>query len=249
MKYYLITTLFTVFSFLMPNHSEAQNADSLLKFMDDLMSAPKDKTANVQMTLTDKSGEVKTREAILKQKGKDKKIYRYTKPESQAGVCTLSLPGDVMWLYMPAFDEPVKITLLSKSQAFTGTDFSYEDMNSQSYSEKYKPALVASTNPGQYTLELTPRSKKSDYSKIMLTMDKTSHHPVKMDFYDKQGAYFKMATYKYIKKGKYWYAEEVVMKDLKKNHSTKIVLTDLKFDQGLLDDEFVVEKLMPQKKI
>lgn len=244
MKQPLKTALWIFFMLLTTCYSKAQNADSLLKYMDDLMSAPKDKTANVMMTLTDKNREVKTREAILKQKGKDKKLYRYTKPESQAGVSTLSLPGDVMWLYMPAFDEPVKITLLSKSQAFTGTDFSYEDMNSQSYSEKYKPTLVASANPGQYTLELTPRSGKSDYSKIILTLDKTNYYPVKMDFYDKKGTYFKVATYRYTKKGKYWYAEEVVMKDLKKNHSTSIMMKDLKFDQGLKDDEFQVEKLM-----
>jgi len=244
MKHLLKTALWIFFVLFAPRYSEAQNADSLLKYMDNLMSAPKDKTANVLMTLTEKNGEIKTREAIMKQKGKDKKLYRYIKPESQAGVCTLSLPGDVMWLFMPAFDEPVKITLLSKSQAFTGTDFSYEDMNSQSYSEKYKPTLAASTNPGQYTLQLIPRSTKSDYSKIILSMDKTNYYPVKMDFYDKKGVYFKVATYKYLKKGKYWYAEEVVMKDLKKNHSTSIVLSDLKFDQGLKDDEFVVEKLM-----
>lgn len=248
MKQAIFSSLIVLSLFLTPMFTVAQNADTLLQYMDNLMSAPKDKTATVQMTLTDKSGDIKTREAIMKQKGKDKKLYRYTKPESQAGVCTLSLPGDVMWLYMPAFDEPVKITLLSKSQAFTGTDFSYEDMNSQSYSEKYKPTLSSSTNPQSYTLNLIPKSKKSDYSKIVLSMDKTNYFPLKMDFFDKQGTLYKVATYKYIKKGKYWYAEEVLMKDLKKNHSTKIVLTDLKFDQGLSDDEFVVEKLMPNKK-
>jgi len=244
MKYLQLITVIFIFSLLMNGQTEAQNPDSLLKFMDNLMSAPKDKSAAVQMTLTDKSGDIKIREAIMKQKGKDKKLYRYTKPESQAGVCTLSLPGDVMWLYMPAFDEPVKITLLSKSQAFTGTDFSYEDMNSQSYSEKYKPILATPTNPDNYTLELTPKSKKSDYSKILLSLDKSNYFPLKMDFYDKQGTLYKVATYKYVKKGKYWYAEEVLMKDLKKNHSTKIVLTDLKFDQGISDDEFQVEKLI-----
>jgi hypothetical protein len=33
------------------------------------------------------------------------------------------------------------------------------------------------------------------------------------------------------------------MTDLKKEHSTKIIMTDIKFDQGLGDDVFTVENL------
>ncbi len=236
----------TILFLLLLNYSPvtAQNADSLLKYMDNLMSAPKDKVATMQMTITEKEGKVKTREALLKQKGKDRKMYKYTKPESQAGVSTLSLPGDVMWLFMPAFDEPVKITFLSKSQAFTGTDFSYEDMDSRSYTEKYAPTLKPSTDPENYTLELVPRTKKSNYSKIIVTLNKANYYPIKMEYFDTKGTYFKLATYQYAKKGKYWYAKEVLMKDLKKGSSTKIVMAEINFDQGLKDDEFTVKKIM-----
>jgi len=244
MKYLQLIPAIIIFLFLNDSNAAAQNADSLLKYMDNLMSAPLDKAATMQMTLTDKDGKVKEREALMMQKGKDKKIYRYTKPESQAGVCTMSLPGDVMWLFMPAFDEPVKITFLSKSQAFTGTDFSYEDMDSRSYSEKYAPALKPSTDPENYTLELIPRTKKSNYSKIVVTLNKANNYPIKMEYFDTKGTFFKVATYQYIKKGKYWYAKEVLMKDLKKGSSTKIVMAEIKFDQGLKDDEFTVKKMM-----
>ncbi len=231
--------------FILPfNHVNAQTADELLKKMDDLMSAPADRVATMEMTVTDKNGKGNIREAQMMQKGKDRKLYRYTKPEKQAGVSTLSLPGDVMWLYMPAFDEPVRITLLSKSQAFTGTDFSYEDMDSRSYSEKYAPSLLTSDDAKYFKLELTPRTKKSNYSKIILTMDKVNFYPVKMEYFDGKGNLFKEATYQYTKQGKYWYAREVLMKDLKKGSSTKIVMKEIKFDQGLKDDEFTVEKMM-----
>ena len=52
-----------------------------------------------------------------------------------------------------------------------------------------------------------------------------------------------MATYKYVKNGKYWYAEEVLMKNVKKNHSTSIIMTNIQFDLGIADDEFKVENL------
>ena len=57
------------------------------------------------------------------------------------------------------------------------------------------------------------------------------------------GTYEKLATYKYVKQGKYWYAQEVLMENIKTNHSTKIVTKDIKFDQGLKDEDFEVEKL------
>lgn len=222
---------------------QAQTAEKYLENLDNLMSAPTDKQATVQIILKDKSGKEKIREASLKQKGKYKKLYRYTKPEKQAGIATLSLPDDKLWLYMPAFKKPIKISLLSKSQAFTGTDFSYEDMSGKSYSERYSPKLIDSNNPEIYLLELTPKTNKSKYSKILLYQNKTHFYPVKMEYFNKNSKYSKVATYKYAKHGKYWYAKEILMTDVKKEHSTGIIMTNIQFDQGIADEEFLVENL------
>ena len=219
----------------------SQDADEILSKMDKLMFSAKDRQGKVKIILTNKSGKEKIREAEMLQKGTDKRLYRYTAPESQAGIATLSLPDGVMWLYMPAFGKPKKISLLAKSQAFTGTDFSYEDMTVNSYGGKYIPGLIETTDKA-YILELTPKSDKSDYSKIVVSVDKTNFHPILMEYY-KRDKKFKEAAYKYTKTGNYWYASEVVMTDLRKEHSTKITLEDMKFDQELSDDEFSVEKL------
>ena len=222
---------------------QAQSAEVLLQNMDLLIAAPKDKEASVLMVITDKSGKEKKREASLKQKGKFKKLYRYTKPEKQAGIATLSLPDGIIWLYMPAFGKAVRISLLSKSQAFTGTDFSQEDMSGIPYSDRYNPTIINANNPDFYILELTPKTKKTKYSKIILTMDKTNYYPIKMEFFNKSNNYFKLATYTYKKKNNYWYAKEVIMTSVLKKHSTSILLTDVKFDQGLDDEIFTVENL------
>jgi hypothetical protein len=227
--------------------SKAQNADTLLWAMDMLMSAPLDKEARVEIILENKSGKLKVREASMLQKGADKKLYRYTKPEKQAGIATLSLPDDIMWLYMPAFGKPTKISLLAKSQAFTGTDFSYEDMESKFYSERYTPSLIEDDSE-YFLLKLIPKSKKSKYSHINLYLHKTEFYAIKMHYFDKRGNKIKVATYKYTKSGKYWYANEIIMTDLKKEHSTKILMNDVKFDQGVKDEAFSVEQLMPEKE-
>lgn len=240
LKCLTIYSLIILFNF---SPLQAQSAKVLLQNMDLLIAAPKDKEASVLMLITDKSGKEKKREASLKQKGKFKKLYRYTKPEKQAGIATLSLPDDVIWLYMPAFGKAIRISLLSKSQAFTGTDFSQEDMSGTSYSERYNPILINANEPNFYTLELTPKSKKTKYSKIILTIDKTNYYPIKMEFFNKSNNYFKLATYNYKKKNNYWYAKEVIMTNVLKKHSTSILLTDVKFDQGLDDEIFTVENL------
>ncbi len=235
--------LLALFSIVLTDVS-AQDANALLSDMDQIMFGPEDREGTVKITLVNKSGKEKVREAQLLQKGTDKKLYRYTQPESQAGIATLSLPGDIMWLYMPAFGKPKKISILAKSQAFTGTDFSYEDMATTTYSSRYVPKLLNTTDKG-FELELKPINDKSNYSKIIILLDKENHYPIRMDYYDRGGSKFKEARYKYIKTGKYWNATEVIMSDLKKRHTTIIHLSDVKFDQGLSDDLFTVENLKP----
>ena len=64
-----------------------------------------------------------------------------------------------------------------------------------------------------------------------------------MEYFNKSHKLAKIATYKYAKKEKYWYAQEVLMRDINKKHSTGIIMTHVKFDQGISDDEFLIENL------
>ena len=237
-----LTGILFLFILILPEIISAQDAGSILSAMDKVLYSPKDKSGKVTITLIDKDGKEKVREADMFMKGTDKKLYRYTKPESQAGISTLSLPEGVMWLYMPSYEKPKKISLLSKSQAFTGTDFSYEDMATTPYCERFIPELQ-STGANDYVLQLKPKSGKSQYTKIILRVDKNNGYPISMIFYNEYNRMFKQADYKYEKIGKYWNAAEVVMKDLEKNHSTKINIREVKFDTGLSDDLFKVENM------
>lgn len=225
----------------------AQDAMALLEKMDALMNAPKDKQAIVEIIRTKRNDKEKARIAEMFQKGVEMRLYCYTQPESQAGIATLSLPGDVMWLYLPAFGRPTRISLLAKSQAFTGTDMSYEDMETKPYSKRFTPKLMETTSDA-YVLELTPDYDKSDYSKLILTLDKTNFFPQNILYFDKRGNKVKEADYQYAKTAGYWYAKEVKMTDLKKGTSTQIIMKDIKFDQGLSDDIFTVDNLKFGKK-
>lgn len=220
----------------------AQDANTILKKMDDVMYSPKDLSGNNKIILINKAGNEETREATIQQKGTDKRIFRFTAPSSQVGIAVLSLPDDVMYLYLPAFGKERRIASSAKNQNFAGTDFSYDDMESKPYSEKYTPKLLK-TEGNVFVVELTPIAKNSDYSKVIVNINSANFYPETMEYYDKGNTKIKEAKYTFKKIGNYWNAAEIEMTDLKKNHKTKMLMSDVKYDQGLSDDDFTVRKL------
>ena len=222
--------------------ANAQDANTILKKMDDVMYSPKDMTGKNKIVLIDKNGKQETREASILQKGNDKRIFRFTAPASQAGIAVLSLPNDVMYLYLPAFGKERRISTSVKSQNFAGTDFSYDDMEAKPYSDKYTPKLQRTEN-NVFVLELTPKGQ-SDYSKIIVNINNTNYYPELMEYYDKGNTKIKEAKYIFNKVGNYWNAQEIEMTDIKKNHKSKMQMSDVKYDTGLTDDDFTVRKLI-----
>lgn len=223
--------------------ANAQDANSILKKMDDVMFSAKDMTGKQKIILIDKTGKEEPREATMQQKGTDKRMFRFTSPASQAGIAVLSLPDDVMYLYLPAFGKERRIATSAKNQNFAGTDFSYDDMESKSYSDNYTPKLLK-TEGDAYVLELIPKSQKSSYSKIVVKVHKTNFYPIDVEYYDKGNTKIKAAKYTFKKIGKYWNASEIEMTDIKKAHKTKIQMVDVRYDTGLTDDNFSVRKLI-----
>jgi outer membrane lipoprotein-sorting protein len=219
----------------------AQDATTILKKMDDMMFSPKDITARNKIILIDKTGKQEVREATLMQKGTDKRLFRFTSPASQAGISILSLPDDIMYLYLPAFGKERRIAASAKNQNFAGTDFSYDDMESVSYSSKYIPKLIK-TEDKLFILELTAKGQ-SDYSKIVMSVNSTNYYPESMEYFDKGNNKIKEAKYTFRKIGNYWNAMEIEMTDLKKNHKSKMQMSEVRYDTGLTDDEFTVRKL------
>ncbi|MBN1116904.1 MAG: outer membrane lipoprotein-sorting protein [Bacteroidales bacterium] len=221
--------------------ANAQEANAILQKMDEIMFSAKDISATQKIILIDKNGNEEVREATMLQKGTDMRMFRFTSPASQAGISVLSLPDDIMYLYLPAFGKERRIASSSKNQNFAGTDFSYDDLESKSFAAKYTAKLLK-TESNAFILELIPKTP-SDYSKIIINVNKTNYYPEKMEYYDKGNNKIKEATYNFKKLGKYWNTELVEMINFKKNHKTQMIMSDVKYDTGLTDDEFTVRKL------
>lgn len=222
-----------------------QTATEVLKKMDDVIYAPKDQTVSIKITIFDKSGKSSVREAHTIQKGNDKRLFRFVSPASQAGIGILSLPNDVMYLYMPAYEKERRIASSAKNQGFAGTDFSYDDMESKSYALKYD-AISVKSDGNDFILELKPKPEnKIEYSKLIITLGKENYYPKKVQYFDKANNQIKELNNQRIeKKGNYWVATLFEMKDLRKGTKTQMEFTSVKYDSGLSDDEFTVRKLI-----
>jgi len=231
-----------------PFNLSAQNAGEILHKMDLQAATIKDKTADVVMEMiNNKTGKVKTRKAILKQKMPYKTLFRFTYPPSQAGIGTLSLPGNIVYLYLPAFGKPKKISNLANSGAFSQSDFSTEDMGPRNWVKNYTATLL-NTNDTSYVLNLVPKSKDKEYSKLVVSVNKKHFYPQKVVYYNLQGNIMKEANYQYEKIGRLWSAKVASMISFSRAHTTRVISTHVKLNQGLKDSDFTVEQLIPPEK-
>ena len=236
-----LTICFLAISALFTN---AQTATEILKKTDDVVYAPKDQSAKVKIILTDKNGNRQEREAEYIQKGSEMRLFKFTAPASQMGISFLSLPQDVMYIYLPAYEKERRIASHVKNQTFAGTDFSYDDMESKPLSDEYDAALISQT-ADTWTLKLVPKpGTESDYSRQEILINKDNNYFRQVDYYDRSGQKVKQLVNKKIEKiDGYWTAAEVEMTDLEKGHSTVFQSFELSFDNNLTEENFTVREM------
>ena len=258
-----LTMALLIFGFVWAEEEKpkAQKKDltalQILRKSDSVVNAPKDQEITLEMILIDRRGKEKKREAKMWQKGSEKRMTKFLSPVDVKGLGFLDLPDDVMYLYLPAFKKIRRIASHVKNTSFAGTDFTYDDMASINYADEWGPKLMGSKKEVElgpavkkgtlvtkefdcYLLQLTPKKGvKKDYSKLVMWVRKDNFYPVRIEHYSKKGKLWKvMRRRKVEKEGKYWIAKEAEMSDLKKEHKTKMLIIEVKFDQGLKDELF-----------
>lgn len=242
----MLTAVLFSMGMLSGTRAEAQlSASQILTNVDNFLNSPKDQTMMTTILLIDKTGKTSTRTMNLFQKGSDKRLVKFLSPADQKGIGFLSLPNDNLTVYLPAFGKTRKIASSVKNTKFAATDYSYEDMEAKKYMARYTPKLLK-TEGGNYVLELTPKpGVVTDYSKLIMYCRTTDCYPVKVEHYDKGGKLYKTLVASKIEKvGKYTIAKETVLTDHRTGSKTKMIITDIKYDQGLSDDKFTERELM-----
>lgn len=224
--------------------SLAEDGAAVLKKVDKVENAMKDTVIEMKMTLVDKSGDTKERKAKVMQKGETKRIFKFLTPADIKGVGVLVLENDVIYFYMPAFGKTRRIASSAKNDTFMGTDFTFDDMGSLKYSDDYDVEKME-TEEKRYILTLKPKpGKKKEYSSLKMYVNKSNFVFTRLEYYSKGEKLKKVLKKSKIKKkGKYWMAYKMVMKDVKKKHKTIMEIESAKFDTGLEDDKFSQREL------
>ncbi|MCK4353278.1 outer membrane lipoprotein-sorting protein [candidate division WOR-3 bacterium] len=212
--------------------------DEILKKAEDAMNAPKDRMAEIKLTLIDKDGDSKIREIKMWQLGKEKRLIKFLSPADVKGVGFLVLSDNEMYLYMPAFKKIRRIASHAKNENFMGTDFSYNDIGKCQYTKDFTAEIKEETEE-EYILELTPRPKSDvDYAKLIVWVDKAHYIPNKVEYYNEKGKILKVMKNEDTEKvDKYWTPKKVTMENLKTEHKTVMemgkVVHDIGFKEGM----------------
>jgi outer membrane lipoprotein-sorting protein len=221
-----------------------QDGNAILRKTDEVIYAPKDQTADLRLVMIDSRGNEQVREAHYTQKGNNMRLFRFTSPASQDGIAFLSLPDDVMYLYLPAYQKERRIATHIKNQSFAGTDFSYDDMESRPLADEYD-ATLKDQDSESWILELIPKDQEgSDYARLVVTVSKSNYYFRQVDYYNASGIRVKtLVNTKVMQINGYWTATEIQMTDHSRQHSTKMISSGTKFDSGLTDEDFTVRKM------
>lgn len=218
--------------------------DQILSKVDDVFMAPKDKTVQVTLVLKDKQGKEKLRTLLLQEKGQDKRMTQFLTPEDQKGIAFLSLPGERMYLYLPAFRKTRRIASHVKNQRFAGTDYSYEDMEPKRYSEKWDAQRLADEGDA-FVLKLSLKpGRTSEYSGLKMWVGKDNFYPRKTEYYDPAQRLYKIMTLADIRRQDgYWEAFEKTMLDVRTRHESQMKIDSAAFDTQVPDSHFTEQYL------
>jgi hypothetical protein len=225
--------------------SFALDPHEIVKKGDEVANAPKDAHLLSTMILTESDGSRSERKSEMYQKGTDKRLVQFLSPADQKGIGFLTLPDDIMYLYLPAFHKVRQIASHVKNQNFAGTDLTYEDLSEFELAAAHRVELIDETGE-EWVIKLFPNDTEGkDYTYLHIHYRKDNNYPVLVEYYNSSGAVWKTIERTQLEKiNGYWTAKKLEVKNLEKNHSTINRIDKVEYDIGLDDSIFTKRYLM-----
>ncbi len=214
-----------------------------------------DKTSTLTMILTNKSGQTRVRK--IKQFNKDlgdveKKIMFFMTPADVKNTSFMnwsydSDKADDQWIYLPTLKKVKRISSDSKSDYFMGSDFTYDDLGDRKLDADVHTLLREETIDGKacYVVESVSKDEDYMYTKTITWIQKDNFVGVKKEFYDEDEDLLKVLTIKKVEKiSGFWIVTESEMKNVQKDHSTIIKLSDILVNTGVSASKFTERMMM-----
>lgn len=212
--------------------------------------AANDAVYEVTMHLFDKKGSERTREFTMlrldKEDGGNQKYYTYFRQPSDVARLSFMVHknatgNDQRWIYVPSVDLVKPISADDKNSSFVGSDFTYEDVSGRSWTEDSHKLLPESQLDGTavYVVESTPLKPYKGFAKRISYIDKTTHIPLKSEYFDDKGEMVRVEKAVKIEDiSGFPTVTSRSMESLKKGSRTVVDFTGTKYNVGLKDDFF-----------
>ena len=246
------------------SHAEEMTGRQILDEVSTRHEAPYELETQM-MTLVDKKGNQEVREVKRYTRkdaeGQFKYLVVFHNPPGVKGVALLTWQhqnaDDDQWMYLPAYGDKMKrIATGSKKNYFMGTDFTFEDLVSESrdkftYDRKPDEALGGIDC---YVVDATPSDpeliKETGYSKRTLWIKKDTFVDVRTDYFDKQGKLLKRQTSTDFVNiaGPMWRPTTATMENLSTSHSTIVKVDQRTFEESAVPDDDFQERFLVSGK-
>lgn len=213
------------------------------------------------MNLVDKKGNQEVRQvryyARKGQEGLFKYLMTFDSPAGIKGVALLTWQNegadDDQWLYLPAYgDEAKRVAKGSRRNYFMGTDFTYEDMVSESrdkFSYERKPDELLE-GVEHYVVEVSPSDpalvKESGYKSRTVWVRKDNFFIARTDYFDRQGKLLKRQTVSDLVniQGPMWRGNRSEMENFANGHSTVVQAQTRLFDESAAPEEYFQQRFL-----
>lgn len=229
---------------------------AIVKEADRRSSGYGDSISALRMILRNKQGQVSERElrvrALEVPEDGTRSLSIFDSPADVKGTVLLththkSRPDD-QWLYLPALERVKRIAAQNKSGSFMGSEFSYEDIATQTI-EKYSYTWLRDevcADLDCHVIERRPLdTKNSGYAKQIVWIDKEHLRMWKVEYYDRKDSLLKTLTFKgyrlYLEQ--FWRPHDMAMVNHQTGKSSQLLWSDYAFRKGLSENDFNQQSL------
>ena len=234
--------------FLLAFTAHAEDGLAIAKRLEASDAGYHDMVAEVEMDLVSAGGARSQRRLTLSTLERDPGDYsllRFSSPPDVAGTALLSQPGasaDKQWLYLPVLRRSQRIAGGSRTGAFVGSEFSYEDVGGSSAVD-HTWTLEGEEPCGEtvcHRLLAIPRNEGSGYRHRRVWIEQEPLRLHRIEFVDRSGERLKTLTYSDYERigGRFWRARTWVMENHQTGRSTRLRFASIELATGLDDTDF-----------
>lgn len=182
--------------------------------------------------------------------GLSKSLVRFSSPPELKGAGFLQIQkadaDDDRFLFLPELKRSRRISGNLRSSAFMGTDFSFSDLDRRDLRDGVATSLGDKTAGGLpcKNLKVTPKRSDSEYSAIEVCVGKDNNLPLEMKMFDRSGQLLKTFHAQAVEKiDQRWFITRSTMTNVKHEHSTVLVLSNIRIAKDVDDSTFTVREL------